>query len=370
MNKFSTLAAAAVFSLGAFSAQAQFTVNGVLAPAEIGTGAGKYQLVGTYTNTHSVADRGLKQLYVGTTATTLNVMLVASPEKTDYNALVFYLDMPNKTGIAAGTRLPGGDDTSSQLRHRPTLDFQADYGFRITVSPLSNTGTFNVYLSKLDYTVAPNTAGKYPDKYLGPTDKTGAVLSVTDATTNIVGAKFAYRTTTSVAANTTTGWEFELPLTALGGASANDVMNMMAGYVGDNGDFYSDVLPQVAGQITDLGLDPNFSLIAGRQSFAYQVGNGPLASRAATAAALNLEAYPNPVTAASQLRYAVAGSPQPVSVEVYNSLGQQVLRLLDAEQQPGQHATSLAPLRQLAAGNYLVKLRVGTQLTSRRVAVQ
>ncbi|RAK69320.1 T9SS type A sorting domain-containing protein [Hymenobacter edaphi] len=369
MKKVSTLAAAAALCLGALSAQAQFTVNGVLAPAEIGTGAGKYQLVGSYTNAHSVADRGLKQLYVGTTATTLNVMLVASPEKTDYNALVLYLDVPNKTGIAAGTRLPGGDDTSSQLRHRPTLDLQADYAFRLTVSPLSNTGTFNVYLSKLDYTAVPNAAGRYPDKYLGPTDKTGAPLNVSDPTTNLVGAKFAYRTTTSVAANTTTGWELELPLAALGGASANDVVNMLAAYVGDNGDFYSDVLPQVAGQTTDLGTDPNFALIAGRQSFAYQVGNGPLASRA-TAAALNLEAYPNPVTAVSQLRYAVAGGAQPVSVEVYNALGQQVLRLLDAEQQPGSHAASLAPLRQLAAGSYLVKLRVGTQLTSRRVVVQ
>lgn len=367
MKKTTTLVAAAL-TLGALSAQAQFTVDGQVSAAEIGTGSGKYQLLSTYTNAHSVADRGLKSLYMGTTATTLNVMVVASPEKTDYNALVLYVDMPNKSGIAAGTRLPGGDDNSSQLRHRPTLDFQADYAFRITVSPLSNTGTFNVYLSKLDYTAAPNASGKYPDKYLGPTDKTGAALSVTDPTTNIVGAKFAYRTTASVAANTSTGWELEIPLAALGGAATNSSINMMAGYVGDNGDFYSDVLPQVAGQTSDLGTDPNFSLIAGNQFVSYQV---PLAlARRDAAANLNLAAYPNPVTAASELRYTVAGAAQPVSVEVYNSLGQQVLRLLDAEQPAGQHAASLAPLRQLAAGTYLVKLRVGTQLTSRRVVVE
>jgi Secretion system C-terminal sorting domain len=370
MNKTSTLAAAAALVLGSFSAQAQFSVDGALAPAEVGTGAGKYQLVGTYTNQHSVADRGLKALYMGTTATTLNLMLVASPEKTDYNALVLYLDMPNKTGIAAGSRLPGGDDNSSQLRHRPTLDMPVDYGFRLTVSPLSNTGTFNVYLSKIDYTVAANAAGRHPDKYLGPTDKTGAPLSVTDPTTNIVGAKFAYRTTTSVAANATTGLEIEVPLAALGGAATGEQIRAMAGYVGDNGDFYSDVLPQVAGQTSDLGTDPNFSLISGQQNYTYQVGSGPLASPAATAVALELAAYPNPVTAASQLRYAVAGRAQSVSVEVYNSLGQQVLRLLDAEQPAGRHSTSLASLQQLPAGQYLVKLRVGTQLTSRRVVVQ
>lgn len=367
MKKSSTLVAAAL-TLGAFSAQAQFTVDGQLGATETGTGAGKYQLVSSYTNAHSVADRGLKALYVGSTATTLNVMVVASPEKTDYNAVVLYLDMPNKSGIAAGTRLAGGDDNSSQLRHRPTLDFQADYAFRITVSPISNTGTFNVYLSKLDYTAQPNAAGKYPDKYLGPTDKTGAPLNVTDPTTNIVGAKFAYRTTASVAANTTTGWELELPLAALGGAATGSTINMMAGYVGDNGDFYSDVLPQVAGQTTDLGTDPNFSLIAGNQFVSFAVPQAT--ARRDAAEALNLAAYPNPLTAASELRYTVAGGAQPVSVEVYNAMGQQVLRLLDAEQPAGQHAASLAALRQLAAGNYLVKLRVGTQLTSRRVVVE
>lgn len=369
MKKTSTLAAAAALALGTLSAQAQFTVDGQVTAAEMGTGAGKYQLAGSYTGQHSVADRGLKALYVGTTATTLNVTMVASPEKTDYNALVLYLDMPNKTGIAAGTRLPGGDDGSSQLRHRPTLDMQADYGFRITVSPLSNTGTFNVYLSKLDYTATPNAAGKFPDKYLGPTDKTGAPLNVTDPQSGIVGAKFAFRTTASVAANTSTGWELELPLAALGGAASGEQMRMMAAYVGDNGDFYSDVLPQVAGQTTDLGTDPNFTLIPANQYLGYQVGLGPLARRTA-ADALSLDAYPNPVTEASQLRYTVAGGAQPVSVEVYNSLCQQVLSLLQADQQPGQHVASLAALRQLAAGNYLVKLRVGTQLTSRRVVVQ
>jgi hypothetical protein len=370
MKKRFTLAALAALALGSLSAQAQFTVNGVLAPAEIGTGLGKYQLVGTYTNTHSVPDRGLKSLYMGTTATTLNIMVVASPEKTDYNALVLYLDMPNRTGTAANTRLAGGSDGSSQLRHRPTLDMPVDFGFRVTVSPLTNVGTNNIYLSKIDYTVAANAAGKYPDTYLGPTDKTGAPLVITDPTSGIVAARFAYRTTTSVAANTTTGWEFEVPLTALGGTATGDLIHLMAAYVGDNGDFYSDVLPQIAGQTTDLGTDPNFSLIPRSQFYTYQVGSGPLASRTAVADALNATAYPNPLTAASQLSYTVAERTQPVSVEVYNALGQRVLSLVNAPQNPGTHQASLAPLQQLAAGHYLVKLQVGTQLTSRHVVVE
>lgn len=60
---------------------------------------------------------------MSTTATTLNVMVVASPEQTAaYSALALYLDMPNETGAAANTQLAGGDDKSSQLRSRLTLD--------------------------------------------------------------------------------------------------------------------------------------------------------------------------------------------------------------------------------------------------------
>lgn len=369
MKKLSTLATLTSLALGSLTAQAQITVDGVLNSAEVGTGSGKYQLLGTYTNAHSVADRGLKALYMGTTATTLNIMVVASPEKTDYNALVLYLDMPNKNGIAAGTQLPGGSDTSSQLRHRPTLDMPVDYGFRLTLSPISNTGTNNIYLSKLDYTAMPNANGRYPDTYLGPTSKTGTPLVVTDVNSGIVAARFAYTTTASVAANTTTGWEFEVPLAALGGAANASQIRVMTAYVGDNGDFYSDVLPQVAGQTTDLGTDPNFTLIPGNQSYAYQVGTGVLATRVA-ASALDLAAYPNPVTAASQLSYTVSNRAQDVRVDVFNTMGQRVLNLLNTAQQPGQHAASLAPLRQLAAGTYLVQLRVGEQLSSRRVVVE
>lgn len=369
MKKQFTFAALAALALGSLNAQAQFSVNGVLALSEVGSGVGKYQLAGTYVGTHSVPDRGLKSLYVGTTATTLNIMVVGSPEKTDYNAFVLYLDMPNRTGTAANTRLAGGSDATSQLRHRPTLDMPVDFGFRVTLSPLTNVGTNNVYLSKIDYTAAPNATGKYPDTYLGPTNKTGIPLVVTDPTTNIVGARFAYTTVASVAANSTAGWEFEVPLAALGGAVSGDLIHVMAGYVADNGDFYSDVLPQITGQTTDLGTDPNFAFIPRLQNYTYQVGTGVLASRVA-AETLNATTYPNPLTAASQLAYTVADRSQPVSVEVYDAIGQRVLTLVNEQQGSGIQQVPLGSLKRLAAGNYLVKLQVGSQLTSRRVVVE
>lgn len=369
MKKLFTLSTLAALAAVSLDAQAQFTVDGTLSAAEIGTGTGKYQLLGTYTNAHSAADRGLKAIYMGTTATTLNIMVVASPEKTDYNALLLYLDAPNKTGIAANTRLPAGSDNSSQFRSQPTLDMPVDYGFRLTASPLAG-GDANAYHSKIDYTTTPNSAGKYPDIYLGSTNKTGTAFTVTDAASGVLGAKVSFKTsaTGSVAANTTTGWEVEYPLAALGGASTNNVFRVMAAYVGDNAEFYSDVLPQIAGQTAALGADPNFSNIAGNQNYTYQMGVGVLASRQATAE-LQAAAYPNPVAATSRLAYTVPGTAA-VTVDVYNSLGQKALTLLNDQQAAGTHTLTLAPLSKLTAGTYLVTLRVGTQLSTHRVVVE
>ena len=381
MKKLFTLSTLAALAAGALGAQAQITVDGTLAPAEIGTGTGRYQLVGTYTGPHSTADRGLRALYVGTTATTLNVMVVASPETAGgYKALVLYLDMPNKTGVAAGTRLAGGDDKSSQLRSRPTLEMPVDYAFRVTTSLLGNgNGDVNSYHSRLDYTAAPNTTStdptilnRYPDKYLGPTNKTGTPLVITDAATNIVGASFAFQTTAtgSVAANTTTGWEFAVPLAALGGAAQGSSLSLLVAYVNDEADFTSDVLPQVAGQTAALGVDPDFTTIPGKQYYTYQVGTGVLAARAASAT-LKASAYPNPVAADSRLDYVVATAAQPVTVTAYNSLGQPALTLLDGATQPaGAHSLALAPLQRLAAGMYLLQVRAGDQLSTQRVVVQ
>lgn len=171
-------------------------------------------------------------------------------------------------------------------------------------------------------------------------------------------------------ANTSTGWEFEVPLAAVGGAPAGSLVQMMAAYVNDDTSFTSDVLPQIAGQTAALGVDPNFTTIAGNQFFTYQVGQGVLASRAANAA-LPASAYPNPVAADSRVVYTVTVPNQAVSVEAYNTLGQRVATLLEATtQSAGQYSVGLSPLQGLAAGVYLVRVRAGKALTTQRVVVR
>ncbi|QKG51435.1 T9SS type A sorting domain-containing protein [Hymenobacter sp. BRD67] len=365
MKKFATLATLAALTAASLSAQAQITVDGTLSPAEVGTGAGQYQLLGSYTATtnHSVADRGLKALYMATNATTLNVMVVCSPEQTSYSHVLLYLGVPNKPGIAAGTALPGVSG-NTPLTQQPTLDMPTtNYVFRVTVSPFSDQPGA-IYLSRADYTIAtPAEVG------MGSTKKDGSVTSDSHDAAN---AQSAFRTsaTGSVAANTTTGWEFSIPLASIGGAAAGSNFNVMVGYIRDSDKgFYSDVLPQIAGQTTDLGLNPNFLTIPGKQYYTYQVGTGLLASRTA-ASALPVSIYPNPLAADSRLAYTVADATQPVTVEAFNSLGQRAATLLQTTQTAGEHSLSLAPLQGLAAGVYLVRVLAGSQLTSQRVTVK
>ena len=369
MKPFFTLSAIAALTAASLGAQAQITVDGTLAPTEVGVGTGKYQLVGTYAGAHSVADRGLKALYMGTTATDLHVMVVASPEQTAYSALVLYLDTPNKTGVAAGTQLAGGSDNSSQLgKQKPTLDMQTDYGFRITVSPFQSDQNA-MYLSRVDYTAMPTANGTYPETGMGTAAKDGTVA--TDGNDPAM-AKTAFQTsaTGSVTANATTGWEFSIPLAAIGGAATGSNFNVMVGYAADNGDFYSDLLPEITGQTTDIGKDPNFSTTPGKQYYTYQVGNGVLATRAASST-LAPSAFPNPLAADSHLRYTLTNAKAPVTVTAYNSLGQVALTLLDnAAQSAGEHTLALAPLQRLATGIYLLRVRAGDQLSTQRVVVR
>lgn len=345
----------------ALSAQAQITVDGKITAAEIGTGTGKYQLVSTYAGTHSAGTLGLQSLYIGESATKLYIMVVGSAETADnYPGIVVYLNVPGKTGVAAGTQLKGGDKGDSPLKHTPTMDFETDYGFRLTTAPVGNGST---YYSYVDYT-SGNTAS-VADSYQGEGTKTGSVLTASAASGPFMGARFAYLSAANIAAAAAagSGMEVELDMAALG-ITAGSEINVMAAYVKDAGVFSSDVLPQVPGQITDLGSSPNFSTLAGKQYATYLVGTGVQASRAAVARNLDFGVYPNPAREAKVI-YTVSGR-QDVALEVVNLLGQRV-RTLSAAKQAGPQQYKLSDLR---AGTYLVKLRVGDQLTSQKLVIE
>jgi hypothetical protein len=250
-----------LLALLAGPAQAQFVVDGRASASEIGPG--KYQLVASYTGSHSVTDRGLKSLYVARTATTLNIMMVASPTlTTDYSSLVLYLNAAGRSGVPAGTRLAGSSRIESPLYHRPTLDQETDYALRLTTSA-TGVNRDSVYYSYVDYTTPATVGGRNVDNFFGAATNQGGPLAVASAGLN--GAKFAYFNTASIAANTATGWEMEIPLTAIG-AQGGTPLDLFGAFTTSFGDFTTDLFPQVAGLSTPLGADPNFGTIAGTQS--------------------------------------------------------------------------------------------------------
>lgn len=373
MKNLFSFVATGCLAAASLSAQAQFTVDGRANAAEIGTGIGKYQLAGTYTGNHLDADRGLKALYVGYTATTLNIMVVASGEALDattsygYRGIVLYINTPARAGVPAGVALVGGSDNSSPLKHHPTMDMQVDYGFRASIGSAAATAS-DVYFSAVSYvTGTAVTAGS--DPYIGQGSKAGALVTAASTATVLPGTKLSYFNTATVTANTTNaGLEIEIPLSALGGTAltAGSRVDVMAAYTDADGGFFSEVIPQIAGRTTTLGIDPNFTTITGTQSVAFALGSGVLASRNETATAFDFNVYPNPVQGASTIAYRVPAGQQPVSLAVYNSMGQ-LVRSVANETQTGSQQVALD---HLAAGAYLVKLQIGDLLTSRKVVVE
>ena len=369
MKNLFSLAAAGALTVAAFGAQAQITVDGTLSTAEIGTGVGKYQLASTYTNTHSDTDRGLQSMYVGYSATTLNIMVVGAIEATgsNYRAMVVYLNTPGRTGIARGTQLPGGNDGSSPLSQKPTMDMETDYGFRVNVGGTGN-GATDVYFSRVTY-VSGSTVAANTDTYIGSGNKSGtAVTSTTTNTPDLPGLVLAYKNSSAISTNTTnTGLEISIPLASLSGTTtvgAGSQVQVFAGYTDTNGVYYSDVLPQVTGQTAALGTNPNFATLPGTQAATFALGTGPLATRSEAATALRFSVYPNPGTAA-QIAYTVPQGKQPVALSVFDATGRRV-RTLATEQAGAQSY----PLADLAAGVYVVKLDVADLHASQKVVVE
>jgi hypothetical protein len=367
MNHFSALLTAGALTLAALGAHAQITVDGTLSSAEIGTGAGKYQLAGTYTNAHSDADRGLQTMYVGYSATTLNIMLVGAIEAsgTTYKSMVVYLNTPARTGTAAGTKLAGGSEGLSPLKHKPTMDMEVDYGFRVSIGGTGNTAG-DVYFSRVSYVSGTGvTAGN--DAYIGQGSKTGA--AVTSTLTDLTGAVFAFRNSTAVSTNTANnGLEISIPLSALSTTTttvgASTRVDVFGAYTDSDGIFTSDIIPQIASRTTALGADPDFTAIAGTQAVAFTLGSGPLATRTEVARALGLSVYPNP-GAAAQVLYTVPQGKQPVALSVFDNTGKRV-RTFAAE----QVGTQYYALTGLAAGMYVLQLDVADLHTSQKVVVE
>lgn len=365
MKKLFTLAAAGTLAAFSLNAQAQITLDGKVDAAEIATAvtAGKYQLVSTYSGTHSTANVGLQRLYVGYSTTKLYIAIVGTYEQSNYPAVVGYLNLPNKTGVASGTKLAGGADGSSPLKQRPTMDFEVDYGIRTTFAPAGSPGA---YFSYVDYTAGNSAA--VADNYQGNPSKTGTPATATATSGPFNMWRVAYLTSATLAGNTANaGVEYEFDLASLG-ITATSRIDMFFAYTNDGGIFTSDTFPPIAGQTTALAADQDFTAIAGRQSLAYQLGTGVLATKTADAAALGLNVFPNPVQASSTVAYQVTGQATNVHIALTDLLGRTV-RTVETGVKPVGAQTATLNTADMAAGTYLVRVQVGDQVATSKIAV-
>ncbi len=81
-----------------------------------------------------------------------------------------------------------------------------------------------------------------------------------------------------------------------------------------------------------------------------------------------LTSYPNPFNASTLISYTLAAS-GPVSLIIYNTLGQPVQTLIDKIQVPGRYSVPWQPAEALASGVYLYRLTTPGAVLTRRLAL-
>ncbi len=367
MKKVFTLAALGLLTAGSFSAQAQ-TLDGKVQAAE------GYTKIGEYKSTvRGFGDHGLTALYAKTTATKLYIALVGALE-TNGNSFQIYMNLPSKTGVALGTKLPVSNITGTSFeKAAPTMEMEVDFALG------TKGGATASSTSIIDYTNV--TAGKANNQLTGdlPIDGTVKTVSTTVAggiTGGFSKTRMAFLNKNLLTTNTgIEGWEIELDKDDLGITAGAVIQLFAAQNGGDGGFFSSDVIPEVVGNTApqvlpigtnaqgNFGTDPNFVTLPGIQRIDYAAV--VTANQSAVATALKFGVYPNPTAGAATVSYMVPGQ-QEVSVEVFNALGQRVRSLASGRQGGLQQQT----ISDLAAGAYFVKLQVGDQSTSQKLIVQ
>ncbi|NVO30073.1 T9SS type A sorting domain-containing protein [Hymenobacter lapidiphilus] len=410
MKKHFTLAALGLLTAGAFSAQAQVTVDGQLTAPELT--AGNYVLLGksTYFTGNQNDGRpfgkaGLLSLYVASTPTKVYMFLGGTVEAGG-NAFQIYLDMPGVTGVPTATFLPAGTaGTSFEKINRIKLEQAADLALALRSDGAAVAGVQNYKIEAAVFTSATAVQSKQLTvENAGVIGNGTAAIIPATATTgsyaSLAGARTAYRNTSSGEikdnpGNTSPqtgatyggvgsfGWEIELDRAALGAATGTPTFRIFAIQNNGDGGFASgEFIPQPTAPLPTTGLqgtnlggagagmggnDVDFATIAGTQSAGFNLGatGVTLASRSAIASALKFGVYPNPTVGEATIVYAVPGQ-QEVSVNVFNSLGQRV-RSVAAGRQTGAQKFGISGL---ASGAYFVKLQVGDQSTSQKLIVQ
>ena len=177
------------------------------------------------------------------------------------------------------------------------------------------------------------------------------------------------------------GWEIELDRAALGALTpTNPTLNLFVIQNGNTGGYLSsDFIPQTDSPIantpaTNYGSIGNsnvdFGTIPGRQAATFTLSATGVALAARTGAAeLAMGVYPNPVQGASTVTYQVTERAANVHIVLTDLLGRTV-RTIENGIKPVGLQTAAVDATSLAAGTYLMRVQVGDNVSTSKIAVR
>ncbi len=364
MKKILTLGALSLLSASSAFAQAP-TLDGRIMASEIGTGPGKYQSMGMYTNPHGYGPWGLKVAFVAEDAAFIYVAINGTVESGG-NALQIYFDVPNFPGRPACVPLPAAPsptgDPTSFTGMVAAMEMEVDAGVAYRV----NGGTPQLEL--VDY--RPATSALPESRVLGTMTSDG-----TAATFLMGAARAAYLAPAGdILTNVDEGLEFAVAKAAYGIVNGADLHLFVLMSNQDGAYLSTDFIPQdTNGGSGNLDMNADFcdnGRNAGTQYITYRVGTGIVqGTRKLDAAALNFSVAPNPVNGTdASVNFSLAKS-EAGSVIVTDLLGRTVATLANGTLPAGAQRLTLKSAN-LAAGQYIVKLQLGNSVATRKVSVQ
>ena len=398
MKKLFTLAAATTLGLASLGANAQaITVDGQLTAAEISTTG--YQLIGKYTNPRGFGDFGLLSLYAAADASKVYFFVggTVQNDASSKNALQLFIDRPAVTGSTLGTNLPRPTGGTTSFKY---MDAKMDFAPDIALG-IKGNGTTNQFQTEA---VAYTSGTAATDQVVGTTAlaNTGATttLTATGSYAGLNGAVMAYlassggtivtnpgynasATAAAYGGAGSYGWEMSLDRTAMGLTTAGSVLQVFVLQNNNDGGFLSsDFIPQqtagTTGAGTNLGgfysaptMMVDFTAIAGKQTASVQVNASSatiLATKAADAAAVALNVYPNPVSEAASVTYRVTEAASPVNIVLTDLMGRTV-RVVENSMKPVGSQSVVIKKNDLAAGTYLVRVQVGEKVSTSKISV-
>ena len=394
MKKIFTLAAAGAMALASAHANAQVVVDGQLTATEL-TGA-NYKLIGTFTNPRGFGDWGLLSLYAASTTNKV-YFFVGGTVEANGNAFQLFLDLPGVTGaLASPAALPTASGSATSFQNMAAkLDMAPDMALA-----LKSSGTPNSFqIEAITYSSATMANDRIITTTAAPVMGTGTSVMLPATNTvgayaRLAGAVMAYRNSSdgkvlTNPGNTTPntgpayggagsfGWEMELDRSAMGILGGTPVLTVFAlQNNGDGGFLSSDFIPRNPSPLPasftnapNLGSNPDFALVPGRQAAGIQLtANSVLGTTSAAEAAVALAVYPNPVSGSTTVAYNVGTRAEQVNLVLTDLLGRPVTVLASGLQAAGLQSQVVSTAN-VAAGTYLLRVQVGDKVATRKVVL-